>query len=139
MTLIKILKRDDRGAAAIEFALAVPVLISFIWGIFQIGLLFEASAGMQHALGEGARFATLYVEDTVNHVPADEDIQALMEDKIFKPSIGTFTVTPPTSGAGFKVLNVTYSMPTNFIFFSGPTVTMERSKKVYVASTAAAA
>jgi Flp pilus assembly protein TadG len=136
MTKALLLKRDQRGAAAIEFALAFPVLVSFIFGIFQIGLLFEASAGMQHALGEGARFATLYAESTTDHLPADSDIKAVIEDKVFRPAVGTFTVANPSSSAGFKTLSVTYSMPTNFIFFRGPTVTMTRSKKVYVATTA---
>ncbi len=39
----------------------MPILVLFIYGIFQVGLLFQANAGMQHALGEGAatrRFAS---------------------------------------------------------------------------------
>ena len=60
MKLITALRSNERGAAAVEFALSVPVLVSMIWGIFQLALLFEANAGIQHALGEGARYATLY-------------------------------------------------------------------------------
>ena len=57
--MIRRLKRDEQGAAAVEMALALPVLIIFIYGIFQIGMVMAASAGMQHALGEGARLATI--------------------------------------------------------------------------------
>ena len=56
MRLATILQRDERGAAAIEMALALPVLVTMIYGIFQVGLLYQANAGMQHALGEGARY-----------------------------------------------------------------------------------
>ena len=59
MTLHHLLRRCQRGAAVIEFALTVPILVLIIYGIFQVGLLFQANAGMQHALGEGARYATL--------------------------------------------------------------------------------
>lgn len=131
-SLANIIGRDERGAAAIEFAIAVPVLVSMIWGIFQVGLLLEASAGMQHALGEGARFATLYVTNTSDHRPSDTDIKARVNARIFKPGVGTFAVADPVDGAGFKTISVTYTMPMNFLFFTGPTVTMTQSKKVYV-------
>jgi Flp pilus assembly protein TadG len=134
-SVIHLLRRDQRGAAAVEFALAVPVLILMIWGIFQIGLLLEANAGMQQALGEGARYATLCLDpdpDMGCSVPADADIKAKMDASIFKPSVGTFTAADPVDGAGFKTLSVTYTMPLDFLFFTGPTVTINKSKKVYV-------
>ena len=68
------LKRDDRGAAAIEMALALPILVSMIYGLFQVGLLYQANAGMQHALGEGARLSTIYERYTENNVPTDAAI-----------------------------------------------------------------
>ena len=59
MTLTNLLRTCQRGAATVEFAIAVPVLVVMLYGIFQVGLIFQANAGMQHALGEGARLATL--------------------------------------------------------------------------------
>ena len=61
MTMLRILRRNEDGAAAIEMAIALPVLIAMIYGLFQVGLLYQANAGMQHALGEGARYATLCI------------------------------------------------------------------------------
>lgn len=132
MTRALRISRDQRGAAAIEFALAVPVLVMMIWGIVQIGLLLQASAGMQHALGEGARYATLYVESNTDHRPSDSDIVARVNSSLFRPSVGTFSVDDPVTGAGFKTLTVNYSMPMDFLLIPGPTVTMSRSKRVYV-------
>ena len=60
MNAFKQFRRDERGAAAIEFAIAAQVLVALIWGIFQVGLVFQANAGMQHALGEAARLAVIY-------------------------------------------------------------------------------
>ena len=76
--MLKILRRDEEGAAAIEFAIAVPILVTMLYGIFQVGLLFQANAGMQHALGEGARYATLCLSPTSTGctVPTDANIKA---------------------------------------------------------------
>ncbi len=120
------LRRDERGAAAIEFAVAVPVLILLIYGIFRIGLLFEANAGMQHALGEGARYATLFP------TPTDAQITAKVNAKLFGNGYGAFTVAAPTTAADSKTLTVTYTTPMDFLLVPGPTVTLTRSKKVYL-------
>ena len=53
MKMIQLLRRDERGAAVIEMAIVLPVLILFIYGIFQVGILYQANAGMQHALAKG--------------------------------------------------------------------------------------
>lgn len=137
----RLMMRNERGAAAIEFAIAVPVLVMMIWGMFQIGLLFQANAGMQHALGEAARYATLYP------TPTDAQIKARVASKKFGTQNGTLselsitnvTVASSTSGGGgsttaakYKNMSLTYSMPMNFLFMSGPTVTLVRNKRVYV-------
>ena len=127
--------RDERGANLIEFAIALPVLVSFIWGIFQIGLVFQAQAGMQHALGEAARLATIYP------TPTDAALRARLAAKKFGTYNGTLNalqIANDTTGPGgtvrYKDLTLTYSQPTDFIFVNGPTVTMTRSKRVYLAS-----
>ena len=38
-------------------------------------------------------------------------------------------------GDRYKDLTLTYSQPTKFIFFTGPTVTITRSKRVYLSDT----
>ena len=113
--------------AIVEFALAVPVLLVLIYGIFQIGVAFQASAGMQHALGEGARYATIFP------VPTDAQIKTRVSAKVFGTGIGTFTVADPVSGANYKDLRVTFTMPTNFLLFAGPQISLTRTKRVYIA------
>ena len=133
--MLKILRRDEEGAAAIEFAIAVPILVTMLYGIFQVGPLFQANAGMQHALGEGARYATLCLSPTSTGctVPTDANIKAKINAKLFGKSDGTFTVSDPvTTSNSYKTLTVTYSRAMNFLFFQGPTVTLTRSKTVYI-------
>jgi Flp pilus assembly protein TadG len=128
MNMFTRIRRDQRGAAALEFAVAVPVLIMLIYGIFRVGLLYEANAGMQHALGEGARFATLFP------TPTDAQIQARMNSELFGRGYGNFTVAAPATDASnaFKTLTVSYSTPMDFLIVPGPTVTISRSKRVYM-------
>ena len=136
MRLIRLI-RDSRGAAAIEMAIALPVLVVFIYGIFQVGVAFQAVAGMQHALGEGARLATICQNPTAAGVcstASNADIKAKIAQKVFGTGVGTFGEPSVTDGAGFKTLSVTFSMPMNFLFFQGPPINLTRSKKVYVAT-----
>jgi Flp pilus assembly protein TadG len=122
---IKRLFREQEGATAIEFAVALPVLIVMLWAILQFGLVFRAAAGIQHSLGEGARVATLYPRPTV------DVIRAKMNAAVYGVGPGTFTIPDPTVTTTTVNLTVTYTQPTDLIIFPGPTVTMTRSKLVY--------
>jgi hypothetical protein len=130
--------RDDRGAAAIELAFALPVLVLFIYGIFVMGQLMAANAGMQNALGQGARYATLCLnptEDTGCTLPSDDDIQAKISAGLFGTGSGDWS-TPTIDrhdADHYLTIQVTYSQKLDFLFFPGPTVTLTRSKKVYTA------
>ncbi len=48
-------RADDDGAVAVEFALVLPLLVVFLFGILQFGLLFYRLQGMQAVAHEGAR------------------------------------------------------------------------------------
>ncbi|HET6940835.1 MAG TPA: TadE/TadG family type IV pilus assembly protein [Sphingomicrobium sp.] len=133
MTMLRILKRNEEGAAAIEMAIALPVLVAMIYGLFQVGLLYQANAGMQHALGEGARYATLCITSgSTCTAPTDTQIKTRISSKLFGRGDGTFTVNDPVPGTGYRDLSVRYSKRMNFLFFSGPTITLNRSKRAYV-------
>lgn len=142
------LNRDERGAAVIEIAIALPVIILFVWGIFQLGIAFQANAGMQHALGEGARLATVCQDPTADGVcgtATDEEIEDLVSDKLFGTGVGDFDVavtrpvddpatpTVDESDVDYLDLTATFTMPTNFVFFNGPNISLEQTKRVYIA------
>jgi Flp pilus assembly protein TadG len=139
MSVLKLLRRNEQGAAAIELAIALPVLLVMIYGIFQVGLVYQANAGMQHALGEGARLATLCTPNgTTCTTSTDAEIVSKMSSKVFGMNIGTFstpTVTTPASSVctHCKDLAVSYTVTPNFLFFNGPPITLNRSKRVYIA------
>lgn len=128
MKVFNCLKRDDRGATAIETAFALPVFIMMIWAIIQFGLMFRALAGIQHALGEGARLATLYPR------PTDAAIKARISAKVYGIQPGIFTVPNPTAGTGYLDLSVNYVQPTSLLLLPGPTINVTKTKRVWIAS-----
>jgi len=131
--------RDERGAAVIEMAIALPTLLLFVYGIFQVGVAFQAKAGMQHALGEGARYATLCYNPTVASgcsVPTNDQIKTRINDRVFGTKVGNYqvpTVTNGPTGSGYKTLSVTFTMTPNYLFFNGPAINITETKRVYVA------
>ena len=50
--------RDDRGAAAVEFALVAPAAIMLLAGIVSLSLLLLSVASMHYAVEAGARCAS---------------------------------------------------------------------------------
>ncbi|HVM37748.1 MAG TPA: TadE/TadG family type IV pilus assembly protein [Sphingomicrobium sp.] len=132
MTRLIRLIRDARGTGAIEMAIVLPVLVSFIWGIFQLGLLFQASAGMQNGLLEAARYATLHP------TPTDPQIR----DRVTAKTFGTYNgkldplvIENFNDAAGvtkYKEFTLVYAQKLDVLFMSGPTVTLTRKKRVYL-------
>ncbi len=128
------LKNSERGAAVIEMAFALPVLIMLMWIIVQLGLVFRAMSGINHGLGEGARLATLYPQ------PNDTAIKAKISDAVYGIGPGSFKIEDPVPGvdlgANFLDLKVTYSQKTDLLIVPGPTIAVTRSKRVWVAGAA---
>lgn len=131
MKLLRALRRDDRGAAVIETAFALPCLILMVWTVVQLGLVFRAMAGIQHALGEGARLATLYPQ------PSDDAIHDKIEAAVYGIGPGEFTINDPVpgtdNGTPYIDLTVSYTQSTDMLVMPGPTITVSRSKRVWVA------
>ena len=126
------IKRDQRGAAVVEMAFALPALIVLLWMIVQLGLVFRAMSGIQHGLGEGARMATLFPK------PANSAIQDRINDAVYGIGPGSFTIPTPAAGtadgASYLDLRVTYTQETDLLLFPGPTISVSRSKRVWIAS-----
>jgi Flp pilus assembly protein TadG len=54
-------ERDERGAAAVEFALLLPLLVMLVFGIIEFSVLYNRQQGLHAAAREGARVAALPV------------------------------------------------------------------------------
>jgi Flp pilus assembly protein TadG len=133
MKLFKRLGNDKSGAAVIEMAFALPVLIMLLWMIIQLGLVMRAMSGIQHSLGEGARAATIWP------VPTTATIKTRMNAAVYGIGPGTFNIPTPVAGkadgADYLDLEVTYSQPTDLLIIPGPTIEVSRSKRVWMAES----
>jgi len=130
---IRKLIRSENGAAAIEMAFALPIVVLFIWMLVQLGLVFRATSGIQHALGEGARLATVWPE------PSAADVKARVEEAVYGIGPGDFNVPDPVPGTDCddSCLDVTveYEQDTDMLLFPGPTITVSRTKRVWTAGS----
>lgn len=60
--------RDDRGAAALEFALVLPILAALVFGIISWGYMLSFRQAMSQAAAEGGRAAAVKPAGTDNGV-----------------------------------------------------------------------
>jgi Flp pilus assembly pilin Flp len=70
--------RDERGAAAVEFALVLPFLLALIVGVVEVGRGWDAKLDLSGAAREGARAAATggdvlaAVQDAAGSLDPDE-------------------------------------------------------------------
>jgi hypothetical protein len=143
MSLFRTLKADERGVAIVEMAFALPILTVMIYMIAQLGMVYRASAGIQQALGQGARYATLCINPSATgcNIPAPGDISDKINASVYGIGPGTFNVATPTcsedavNGGAYYDLSVTYTQATSLLLVPGPNISITRGKRVWVATS----
>lgn len=71
----------ERGASLVEFALVVPLLTLFLFGIVQFGLAYDAKQSINSAAREGARTGALPGSTVANIRTATQNAyQGLLDD-----------------------------------------------------------
>lgn len=84
-------QRNRRGASAIEFALIAPIMITFTYGLVEIGRVMLVKQTATHATREGARIAIRPTAET-------DDVISRVNDELALLSITGATVeTEPAS------------------------------------------
>ena len=98
-------RTSDRGAAAVEMALVLPVLLFVVFGLIDFGRMLNTQLTLTEAAREGARAAALGQN-------ADARVQAASTNL----SGVTDTVTPcPAGGASTGDATVTTSVTFTFV------------------------
>ena len=131
MGLFKNLFRDQRGAAAIEFGLAIPVALTLILGCMNFGIYLYFTNSMAVAIDETARSAILYP------TPNDAQLQTNFENSLLTAkSFGTanMTVTHGTSidGRAYVDLEGTGAYDINLIFVNLGSIPVKSTRRAYV-------
>jgi len=109
--------RNERGAAAVEFAILLPVLMLILFGTIEFGLIMYFREVITNASREGARSGI--VQNTVK--PTAGEIQTVVTNFLTGTGLDPNAVTINIAGAGLtapNTLTVTVTYPYNF-FVSG--------------------
>lgn len=119
-TLLRRALEERGGAAAVEFAMTVPILLVAMLGIVEFGRVLWAQNALHFAVEEAARCATIDVT-TCGNTSETQTFAATASGFTFPTS--AFTVTTATCGN-----QVTASYAFQFLtslFGTGPTLTAQ--------------
>lgn len=106
----------ERGAALVEFALILPILVMFVFGIVEFGRFYNARIQLTSAVREGARAAALGADPTA---ATKAGAPGLDPTKI----VVTYTPSPGSSCTGASSTTTTTSLSTTTTTIPTATVT----------------
>lgn len=82
-------RKNERGAAAVEMAILLPVLLLLLLGIMEFGRAFNAQVTLTNAAREGVRVMAI-TNDEENAIAAAEEAATLL---VIRDDNPTFTLT----------------------------------------------
>lgn len=133
MMALSAFRKNEKGAAATEFGLAVPLVIMLFYGMAQFGIILLANAGIRHALDTGARAATVYVGATPM---TDAQIRSIVTANLYGTDNGTVstpTVSRGTSnGVNYVDITVAYSTPLDLIVYQYGPISLAETRRAYL-------
>lgn len=118
--------RSERGAAAIEFALILPLLAVLMFAIFELGIVFYRQQLLAGAVREAARTGIIATEPR----PTEADVAVAVSDYLggvgLDPNLASVTVTGAGGAPGDDLsIQITYpynSTVLSALTFFGPTI-----------------
>lgn len=84
--------RRDSGQSVLELAIAMPILLALLVGIFEFGIAWNRKQVLTNAAREAARFAVLPSQKT------DAEVQATVDTYLNGAGIPSADVTPTYNG-----------------------------------------
>jgi Flp pilus assembly protein TadG len=87
---------DERGAAAVEFALVVPILLTLVFGIVDFGLMIRANTVLANAAREGARNGSISHSEAVIRQTVEDSLSGIDSDDV---DVTVACKTPPPEAA----------------------------------------
>ena len=110
-----------RGAAAVEFAVVLPLLMLLLLGGADFGRCFQTSISITNAARAGAEYGSMHPFDSSAQGPWQTGVQQAAVDELsnstlFDVSKLTVTVTGITEGDGSRRVSVQATYPFKTIF-----------------------
>lgn len=127
------LVRDTRAAAAVEFALLGPIILTLMFGVLQVGMLMQNYDALRNVASDVSRYAMIQY-DTGNMVSnpqlaqyaisTAEGTPYLLENSRLNAQV-VDSSTQQVSGAKELTLTITYKAATllKFVGIGGPYMT----------------
>lgn len=131
------LLRSERGATALEFAFAAPILFTFVVGVGQLGTIFYANTGLQHALSEGARVAAVFPTPLHPEITAAVVNRKFGYDPANLENVPLITEGTDENGYRYIDLRLRYKVPLTLIAYQLP-ITLDQTRRVYLQEAPAA-
>jgi Flp pilus assembly pilin Flp len=120
--LLRRLRRSERGAELIEFALVLPIMLLVFAGIVDFALMFQRFLTISNAAREGARIAVLpgYTQVDVANRVTQYVREGIGDDSVTPTTVLTpVTIDPPGATPPFPAAQVVVSMTHTYLFM-GP-------------------
>jgi len=116
MKKTRVLIKKEKGASTVEFAIILPVLVTILIGIFQLGIAFNGYLAITHAAREGVRQASV----------GNYDEQAVRANSYPVEPTAVSLSYPEGEGHGLPIrVTVSYDLPLSIPFFGDQTIPLE--------------
>jgi len=118
---ISSIKPGQRGQSAVEFLLAIPIVLLLLSGIFEFGRHYYTRLTLRHAVAEAGRFAVTgnTVIDTTTGQPmtrANSIISAIIKSAgDLDVDLSRITLTPPDGGGPGEVVTISATYRYQFV------------------------
>ncbi|MHA7178745.1 TadE/TadG family type IV pilus assembly protein [Arthrobacter sp. MDB2-24] len=105
----------ERGAAAVEMALVLPVLILLLLGIMEFGRAFNAQVTLTNAAREGVRVMSISKDPGLARsatATAGQMLNPLLTDSNIAISVPGATTSNPCPAGSTSTVTITYTLST---------------------------
>lgn len=120
----RVADREDRGAAAVEFALIVPLLLLLVFAMISFGMMLSFRQTLSQAATEGARAAAVERDPTERETQAFDavnDAMAAVNKRCGTGGLVCDVGAATTCGSGQCItVTVTYAYRDNPMVVSAP-------------------
>ncbi len=125
--ILRLCRRNRRGAAIVEFAVVAPVLFLLVFGMIEYGRLVMVQQMLTNASREGARLGVL---DGTTTTDVENTVNSYLTSAAVSGATVTVTPDPPSSAGYGEAVTVTVTVPFDQvswlpspIFLGGTTLT----------------
>lgn len=99
--------RSERGAAAVEFALVLPLLIILVLGMVEFGRAFQVQSTLAAAAREGVRIVALH-DDSAAATAAVQSASTSLDPGL---TAGNIAIAGCAGGAANASVDIAYQLP----------------------------